>query len=224
MIKGLVVDNFAGGGGASTGIKWAIGRDLLPYRTAADCIDWSIPCPSIFERKKPLVDNTQRRIAAGLRKYVFDTTTPFIIPVTHHGDSRSHSVDEPLRTITTAKRGEMALVTPTLIQTGYGERKGQAPRSLDIHKPLGTIVAGGAKHALVAAFLEQHNTGVIGRAADQPLSTTTTRGTQQGLVTSHLIKLRNNQFGQSVTEPAPTTFSRRSTGGRNEDFTLDDFL
>ncbi len=61
------------------------------------------------------------------------------------------------------------------MQTSYGERDGQAPRVPGLEKPLGTVVAGGCKHALVAAFLAQHNTGVTGRAV--PLSTLTGRGT-----------------------------------------------
>jgi hypothetical protein len=63
-----------------------------------------------------------------------------------------------MRTITGASRGELALVAPTLIQTGYGERPGQAPRVPGLHKPLGTAVSG-VKHGLVAAFLAKHNAG-----------------------------------------------------------------
>lgn len=185
------------------------GRGLLPYRTAADCIDWSIPCPSIFDRNKPLAEATLRRIARGIMRYVVNSANPFIVPVTHTGGDRVHSIDEPMRTITAAKRGELALVSPTLIQTGYGERKGQDPRVPGLDKPLGTIVSGG-KHALVAAFLAQHNGGphnknISGRAADTPLSTLTGRGTQQQLVTSHLVKFKGtSRDGQSVDEPLHT--------------------
>ncbi|ODT01556.1 MAG: DNA methyltransferase [Gemmatimonadetes bacterium SCN 70-22] len=127
-----------------------------PWRTAAECIDWSIPVPSIFERARPLAESTLRRIAAGMRRYVLETRTPFIVPLTHHGDRRVHGLEEPLPTVTGAHRGELALVAPTLIQTGYGERAGQAPRALDLGAPLGTAVAGGVKHALVMAFLAKH--------------------------------------------------------------------
>ncbi len=115
-----------------------------PWRTAAEIIDWSIPCPSIFDRKKPLAEATLRRIAAGLRRYVIEHPRPFVIPVrshggialvapcllpvTHQGGERVYPVDEPTRTITAANRGEIALAAATLIQTGYGEREGQAPR------------------------------------------------------------------------------------------------
>lgn len=83
----------------------------------------------------------------------------------------------PLPTITGANRGELALISPTLVQTGWGEREGQAPRILDLQKPLGTIVGGGIKHALIAAFLAKHyggnyNGSGIGMRA--PLDTITT--------------------------------------------------
>ena len=170
-------------------IRWpepTHGPGLRPYRTAAECIDWSIPCPSIFERKRPLAEATLRRIARGLVRYVLEAGDPFIVPTTHHGDVRVHPVSEPLRTVTAAHRGELALVAPTLIQTGYGERPGQAPRAPGLDKPLGTVVAGGSKHALVAAFLAQHNTGMVGHDAREPVSTIVGKGCTQGLVAACL--------------------------------------
>jgi DNA (cytosine-5)-methyltransferase 1 len=181
------------------------------WRSAAECIDWSLPCPSIFERKRALADATLRRIAAGVRRYVLDAAAPFIIPVTHPRDARVHGVDEPFRTVTAANRGELALVTPfvartdmhqsnagcvfppsdplrtvttsggfalvapTLITAGYGERPGQTPRVPGLEKPLGTVVAGGRHHALVAAFLSKHYTGVVGQQPELPLGTVTVR-------------------------------------------------
>lgn len=189
-----------------------------PYRTAAECIDWSIPCPSIFERKRPLKPATMRRIARGLKRYVIDAAEPFIVPVCQTGDDRVQSINEPLRTITTAKGGEFAVCVPTLIQTGYGERAGQAPRSLDLHKPLGTVVSGGAKHALVAAFLAQHNNhrGTVpntGHDARKPLSTVSTKP-QQAVVTSHLVKFYGtSEHGAPVTDPMPTVTANGKGGG-----------
>ncbi|SNS53971.1 DNA (cytosine-5)-methyltransferase 1 [Sphingomonas laterariae] len=189
---------------------------LRPWRTAADIIDWSIPCPSIFTRIRPLKDATCRRIAAGIMRYVIDAPHPFIVPVCNStwAAGRAWSGSEPLRTITTAKGGEYAVVSSTLVQTGYGEREGQAPRVPGLHKPLGAVVAGGGKHALVCAFMAQHNTmpkgGIhAGHAADMPVSTITGRGTQQNIVTSQLVKLRNNCVGQGHREPIGTL----TTGG-----------
>lgn len=180
------------------------GPGLIPYRTAAEIIDWSLPCPSIFTRKKPLAENTLRRIAEGLRRFVIESADPFIVPMTHSGNStRVHNINEPLRTITTAKRGEFAIVQPYLVPR-YGERAGQSPRCRSAEEPLPTIVTTGNHAHLVTAFLAKHYGGVTGVEIDTPLPTVTSRGTQNQIVTSHLVKLRNNQFDQDVRAPMPT--------------------
>ena len=193
------------------------GTGLLPYRTAANIIDWSIPCPSIFERERPLREATCRRIAAGIMRYVVNAARPFIVPVTNSGwnPSRTWSADEPLRTITTAKGGEMAVVAPTLIQTGYGERQGQAPRALNIHQPLGTAVAGGVKHALVAAFIEKFSENSRGTPMDEPLHTVMAGAPRHGVVLAHLDQAnggpRNgNLAGRDVAEPVSTILASGS--------------
>jgi DNA (cytosine-5)-methyltransferase 1 len=181
---------------------------LKQYRTAAECIDWSIPVRSIFDRKKPLADKTLRRIARGVMRYVVGNASPFVVPLTHAGDARVHGLDEPFRTVTAANRGELALVAPTLIQTGYGEREGQAPRALDIQAPMGTVVAGGGRHALVAAFLARHYGGHENDGQDLrgPMSTVTTQD-HHALVVSHLTKFQENSIGQDVREPMHTVMA-----------------
>jgi DNA (cytosine-5)-methyltransferase 1 len=164
------------------------GSSLKPWRTAAECIDWALACPSIFERDRPLAEATLRRVAAGIQRYVIDAAHPFIVRIGHtgHGDSgKVRSVDEPLSTITS--KAEHLLVSPTLVQTGYGEREGQAPRVPGLDKPLGTIVAGGAKHALVAAFLAKHYTGVVGSDLRHPIGTVTSVD-HHSLVAAFLVK------------------------------------
>ena len=181
------------------------GKGRKPFRTAAECIDWSLPCPSIFERDRPLAENTLKRIAAGIQRYVIDAAEPFIVPIAHYnGRHTVQSIREPLRTITAnPKGGSHALIAPTLVQTGYGEREGQAPRALDIEKPLGTLV-GSQKHALVAGFLAKHYTGVVGAPLPKPMPTVTSVD-HNSLVTSNLVKLRGTcKDGQPVDEPAPT--------------------
>lgn len=213
------------------------GSALLPYRTAADIIDWSIPCPSIFERSRPLAENTLRRIARGIQRYVIGNPQPFIVKVDHAYDAfRGQSLDEPLQTIT-AKHGyavvepfiagvggrmgqseprsirspvqtvtakaDSVLVSPTLIQTGYGEREGQAPRAPGLDKPLGTVVAGGQKHALVSAFLAKHYGGVVGTAVNVPTGTVTTAD-HHSLVTAHIMKMRGENVGHGMDEPMHT--------------------
>lgn len=187
------------------------GNGKLQYRPAAEVLDFSIPGKSIFGRKKSLAEATHRRIAAGIHRYVLTSANPFIVPLTHQGGpNRVYSVDEPFRTITGANRGEYALGMPVLVQTGYGERAGQAPRALDIKKPLGTVVAGAAKHALATAYLAQMNggfndvRGVPGRDLRTPMSSITNSGSQQQLITAHLAHLRGNCDARDVNEPLHT--------------------
>lgn len=185
---------------------------LKPWLTAADIIDWSIPCPSIFERKRPLAENTLRRIAKGLERFVINAAEPFIVPVdrdstlapfiTEHANAshqRNMPADEPLRTICAqVKGGHFALVAPVIARQ-FGNSVGQS-----VEDPLGTVMAKADKSQLVTAFLAKHYTGVVGAELTQPLPTVTTVD-HNALVTSHLVKLRGTcQHGQPVTEPMPT--------------------
>lgn len=186
------------------------GEKRMPaWRTAAECIDWSIPAPSIFERKKDLAEATCKRIAKGLMRYVIEAKDPFIVPtsvpfLTEHANASSPRVfpaNEPLRTqCANVKGGHFSLVVPTLVQTGYGEREGQAPRALDIGKPIGTLV-GSQKHALVTAFMTKFNTGSTGFAVDTPMHTIIAGGEQkrpgtaitQGIVTANLVHYHSDK-------------------------------
>ena len=98
------------------------GKGLKPYRTAAECIDWSIPCPSIFERKKPLVKNTLRRVARGLDKFVIKNPKPYILEMNY--DNPFQDIDKPMSTQTSANHHY--LITPNLVQANYEIR----PRTL----------------------------------------------------------------------------------------------
>ncbi|HET6631563.1 MAG TPA: DNA cytosine methyltransferase [Rhodanobacteraceae bacterium] len=145
-----------------------------PYVTAADCIDWSIPCPSIFTRKKPLADATCRRIARGIKRYVLGAAEPFIVQCANANSNGVAASSVPLGTVTGWPRGGAhAVVAPTLVQSGYGEREGQAPRAQDLQQPLGTVVAGGVKHALAAAHLVKFRGQSDGAPVSDPLPTIT---------------------------------------------------
>ncbi|WP_056033423.1 DNA cytosine methyltransferase [Loktanella sp. 3ANDIMAR09] len=310
----------------------------LPWRTAADCIDWSLPCPSIFDDKatikakhnltavRPLANNTMARIARGLKRYVLDSADPFIVNLTH--GARLEDTARPFNTITGANRGEKAIVNPhitrfnggatgqplsdplatvtansfikrpggaaplgliapmmthlytsntaggdgqvdrpvktvtaggqhhalvapvltyaqqgggnrdmrdphhticasskdqnmmlapVLVQSGYGEAQGQAPRCLDVGAPLGTVVAGGIKHAVATPFLAQHNSardGGInpGRAADAPLSTIIASGSHQNAVLPWIAKYYGTGDGARSDEPMHTVTVRDRMG------------
>ena len=132
-----------------------------PWRTAAEIIDWGLPCPSIFERRRPLAEATMRRVAVGVRRYVIEQARPFIVPVTHPREARVHAIDEPVRTIMAANRGELALVTP-FVSSQYGCSVGRA-----VDAPLPTVTAGGGGHsALVVPTLVQ--TGYGERPGQEP--------------------------------------------------------
>ncbi len=298
---------------------------LAPWRTAAECIDWSIGAPSIFGRKKPLAENTLKRIARGIQRFVLDNPTPFIVKCNHtttkgkydcfrgqslqeplqtitkthgyalavphltkfrtgatgqeltdpvptvtagtskrpggnghalglveaalapfmagnggsayqakprtlekpahtilresracvvapviarqFGNSIGHPVDEPSATVTAGGGGKSQLVVPTLIQMGYGERPGQAPRVLSLDNPVGTVTAGGNKFATVSAFLAKHYGGNYqgaGVAMGEPMHSVTTVD-HHAAVTSHLVKLRGTcRDGQRTDDPMPT--------------------
>lgn len=192
------------GSPGSAGVK---ARTLKPWRTAAECIDWSMICPSIFERAKPLADNTLRRIARGIQRYVVEAAEPFIVPLrgTSAAHRSVHGVTQPLSTIS-AQGTHHALVAPTLIQTGYGERDGQAPRALDLHKPIGTLV-GTQKHALVTAFLAKHFGGNYtgpGAPLTDPMHTVTATD-HHALVCAFLQKYYGEGGqDQTLTDPMHT--------------------
>ncbi|WP_217562877.1 DNA cytosine methyltransferase [Paenibacillus sp. GbtcB18] len=181
-----------------------------PWRTAAEVIDWSIPCPSIFERKKPLAENTLRRIARGIERFVINNPKPFVIKVNHKYDQfRGQEIDKPFQTVTAVNGWTM--VSPTLIEIGYGEGPGQSPRAPGLQKPLGTVVAGGRKHALVTAFMAKHYGGNYkgpGSSLDDPLSTVTTID-HNALVTAHIAR----HFGESVGSVMPEPIGTVTAGG-----------
>ncbi|MDI9792060.1 DNA cytosine methyltransferase [Pseudomonas aeruginosa] len=152
-------------------------KGLKPYRTAAECIDWSDLGQSIRNRKKPLAEATMRRIAKGIEKEVLQRAKPFIVPIANWSREAVRPVDQPLNTITAwPKGGAFSVATPTLIQVGYGERDGQAPRVLELDEPLGTVVAGGIKHAVAAAHLVKFRFDATAAPVDQPMPTITSGG------------------------------------------------
>jgi len=187
---------------------------LEPYRTAAECIDWSIPCPSIFERKKPLAENTLRRIARGVMRYVVNNPTPFIVRVTQSSNQTPVNLHAPLPTITTAKGGELVLVSPTIINTRNGERKGQEPRCRDIEGPYPTVTAVGSQGALVCAHLNTNrNAQKPYNGADEPVHTITAGGAHINLVAAFLAQHNTGNDGHPATKPVSTIISKGCTQG-----------
>lgn len=144
---------------------------LPPWRAAAVCIDWSIPAPSIFGRKKPLATATLKRIAAGVKRYVLDGK-PYI--VTMRGTSDAHfaaaakGIDEPLRTLSCGGT-HAALIVPFLERNFGGPGGYQAP-AVGLEQPLPTVTAN-SHTSLIAAFLTQYYGNGDCSALDSPLHT-----------------------------------------------------
>lgn len=184
---------------------------LKPWRTAAEIIDWSLPCPSIFDRKKPLAENTLRRIAKGIQKFVIDNPKHllFIIQVNHAGDNfRGQSCKEPLPTIT-SKHG-FGIVAPVIAQIG---QTGGGDRIRSIEEPLSTNVSK-ADHLLVTSNLIQLNNNCDGIDLIKPLPTITAGGGHFGEVRTFLMTYYGNSedIGQRLDEPLRTITSKDRFG------------
>lgn len=131
------------------------GKGRKPYRTAAECIDWSLPCPSIFGRKKELAENTLRRIARGLDKFVLRNASPYIM--CNNTNNVPHGVNEPLPTQTTGNRNY--LCAPSLIQYHSEQGKGEV-RGQELNKPIMTIDGSPrSTRLLMRAAKEKDSTG-----------------------------------------------------------------
>ncbi len=199
--------------------KGKVPAGMKPWRTAADCIDWSIPAPSIFERSKPLADATCRRIAKGIMRYVVEAEQPFIVPgtesapfLTEHANASTQRVfdaQEPLRTqVAQIKGGHFALVQAFLAKHYTGVV------GTELAHPTGTITTAD-HHSLVTANLIHmgHGEGKEGgkrwshgiRDVQDPLNTITAQGAAAGVVHSFLVKYYS-EGGQDAacTDPMHT--------------------
>lgn len=194
------------------------GAGLKPYRTAADCIDWSIPCPSIFERERPLAENTLKRIAAGIKRYVIDAAKPFIVPVTHAGGpGRVYSIDKPFNTVTAANRGESAFVAASIARIG---QTGGGIQVQPADKPLSTVTTK-AEHLLVGATMIQtgygERKGQAPRALDLKKPIGTMVGSQKhALVSAFMAQHNGAKYGVNPGRPADAPMSTITTAGSNQ--------
>lgn len=174
---------------------------LKPWRTAAECIDWSIPCPSIFDRKKPLAEKTLERIARGIQKFVIEAENPYVLDdkamfLQHYygqqgSEVRGSSLNEPVATIPTANR--FGLVTAFIsrqFKTGVGH---------ELDKPLATTTTVN-KSNLVTAFLLKYYGTEGWQGLDYPLHTITTKD-RFGLITIKGIDYQIVDIGMRMLKP-----------------------
>lgn len=187
-----------------------------PWVPVADVIDFSLPCPSIFDTaekiyekygvraQRPLKEKTMARIARGIKKFVLDNPNPFIVQVNHGGDRfRGQAIDDPLDTIT-AKHGT-GIVQPVLapvMMVNNENAAGSSPQS-----PVNTITTGG-HHMLIAPSLiqyhdEQGREEARGQSMTAPVRTIDASN-RYGLVSAFISKYYGGVTGSSMEDPLPT--------------------
>lgn len=186
-----------------------IAGNKKPWRTAAEIIDWTLPCPSIFERKKPLADATCRRIARGLMRYVINSDKPYIVRIDHQSSQNGvDPLDSPLTTITSKARH--LLVAPSITKF----RTGSTGHRMD--EPLHTVTAssfikrpgGSTPLGIIAPILTKYH-GIKskgearGTVPDQAIPTLDTQN-RFGLVTAFLAKHYTGVTGHGVEQPIGT--------------------
>lgn len=176
-----------------------------PYRTAADCIDWSIPGQSIFDRKKPLAEATMRRIAKGVKREVLGREKPFIVPIANWSQESVHSTDKLLNTITSWPRGgSFALATAFLAQANGGFN---TTHSKPIVDPVTTVTNTGSQQQLVTANMIALRRNSAPRGMDEPVPTLTASAEHQVLVTAHLTAMAQNVISINPEQPLPTVLA-----------------
>lgn len=183
------------------------GEGLLPYRTAAECIDWNIPCKSIFSREKPLAENTMRRIARGLDKFTIKGASPYIVPI-GYGERkgqkpRVNGIDEPLSTVVSSAKQYIA--DPVFKPYIMANNTGNIGKSAD--EPTPTITTGN-RNFLTMPHISKFYGGVTGSSVSEPLGTVTAID-HNALTAAQLIQYHGEQSssetrGQSLNEPIHT--------------------
>lgn len=194
---------------------------LKPWRTAAEIIDWSLPCPSIFDTSeeimakyglravRPLQPATMARIAKGVKRYVLDAAKPFIVNLTHHGGERTESIDDPVATVTGAHRGEKALAVP-FVAPRYQEKAGHEPRTRSIEDPAATITSrGNAPGMLVTPFAvprygERDGQEPRTRSLEEPLPVVVPTGNGASLVAPFISAAQQGGSVRDADDPLHT--------------------
>ena len=170
------------------------------WRTAADCIDCSVPSKSIFGRKKALADATLRRVAKDMKKFVIDNPQPFIVPIAKGSGELAQSADEPLRTVTSWPRGgSFAVTSPVILPaTHQGADRVNNPRD-----PLPTVTAANRGELMASPVMIGAGGPVYAgkpAPADQPMGTLMTQN-HRALVTA-FIEQANGGFNPTPAKGA----------------------
>ncbi|OGA56722.1 MAG: modification methylase [Burkholderiales bacterium RIFCSPHIGHO2_01_FULL_64_960] len=195
------------------------------WRSAAECIDLSIPGKSIFERQKPLADATLRRVAHGMKRYVLDSADPFIVQIANWSRDGVTSARDPLSTVTAWPRGgSHAVVAPVMVQAGHGQGTPDAPRwshgNKSVREPVGTVTASGGGQALAVGTLVQmgygEREGQAPRALDarQPLGTVV--GAGKFAAVTAFVEQANGGFNATPARDAREPLSTSTATGSQQ--------
>ena len=183
----------------------------LPWRSAAEIIDWSLPCPSIFDTReeirekyglsaqRPLRPNTMRRIIRGVDKFSIKAPEPFLVVVNHAGGFRGQDVQEPLQTVT-AKHG-YGVAAPVMIQ--YHTEQSEKMRGQGVTKPIMTIDASNRYGLAAASLVKYYGNDQHGQKISDPLHTVTAKD-HEGVTLASLSKYYGGVIGKEVSNPLPT--------------------
>ena len=182
-----------------------------PWRSAAEIIDWRLPCPSIFDTRKeirekyglsaqrPLRPNTMRRIIRGVDKFSIKAPEPFLVVVNHAGGFRGQNVHEPLQTVT-AKHG-YGVAAPVMIQ--YHTEQSEKMRGQGVTKPIMTIDASNRYGLAAASLVKYYGNDQHGQKISAPLHTVTAKD-REGVTLASLSKYYGGVIGTEVSNPLPT--------------------
>ena len=197
----------------------------LPWRSAAEIIDWSLPCPSIFDTReeirekyglsaqRPLRPNTMRRVARGVDKFVVKSANPFLVVVNHAGEFRGQEIVDPLQTIT-AKHG-YGVVSPTMAPWTVTNTTNSTGHP--VNEPIDTArTGGGGGQMFFGASLIQYHTEqsehVRGQEITGPIMTIDAAN-RYGLTAASLVKYYgSDQHGQSAGDPLHTVTAKDREG------------
>ena len=183
---------------------------LKKWRSAAEIIDWTLPCPSVFEDKRtikekygltavrPLAENTMRRVIRGVDKFTIRSGKPFIVECNHGGDGHTRSVDEPVNTLTGKYTG--GVCAANLIQ--YHTEQTENVRGQGMCNPIQTVDSSN-RYGLVTANLVEYYGNGVPLDISEPLHTATSRD-REGLTLAHIAEFKGQDIGQEAGRPLRT--------------------
>lgn len=215
---------------APAGSMDVLSGKLKPWRSAASIIDWTLPCPSIFDTSaeikakhglraiRPLADNTLRRIARGVQRYVIDAKDPFFVTYAQHG-GRNRSAFDPLHTICASLKDQNAIIAPTLINVANSKTTGRGPNAWHVQEPLRTLTTSPGFAVAVPTLVSYYGEGQGGKDRSHnptaPLTTVTTAN-RHAVIAAFLAQHNggpnmDHNAGRSALDPVSTV---TTTGGQ----------